>query len=222
MKLSSSRNGAFTLAETSVAAAVVAIILVSIITGGVSLQKTFAGSDGSMKANADQTRILDYVARDARQALTVCVASGSTPTTCVTTPNTGDYLTLTVPPYLDANTGVPVIPTVAAGVSTSKGTVDYGDAGSPSTVKYFPANAPISPSTTYTYQANGQYLIRQVGATQTVISLDCKSLQINFTDKGTSVGTWVSFAPRFNFSNQTSARDGTKVFVTTTLRNPRR
>ena len=210
MKLSSPRNGGFTLAETAVAAAIVAIILVSIVTGGVSLQKVFAGSDGSMKANADQTRILDYIVRDLRQALTVVVS------------NSNQTLTVTVPPYLDPNTGAPVIPSVKAGASGSKGTVDYGDPISPSTVTYFPANAPISPATTYTYQANGQYLIRQVGASQTVISLDCKSLQINVADNTTSVEAWVSFAPRFNFSNAASDRDGTKVYATTTFRNTRR
>jgi Tfp pilus assembly protein PilW len=208
VKLSSPRNSGFTLAETTVAAAIVAIILVSIVTGGVSLQKIFAGSDGSMKANADQTRILDYIVRDLRQALTVVVS------------NSNQTLTVTVPAYLDPNTGAAVIPRVQSGASTSKGTVDYGN--SPSTVTYFPANAPISPATTYTYQANGQYLIRQVGATQTVISLDCKSLQINVTDNTTSVEAWVSFAPRFNFSNATSDRDGTKVYATTTFRNTRR
>jgi prepilin-type N-terminal cleavage/methylation domain-containing protein len=210
MQLRSPNNRGFTLVETMVAAAVVAIILVSIITGGVSLQKIFAGSDASMKANADQTRILDYIARDLRQALTVAVSNG------------GQTLTLTVPPYLDPNTDVPVIPSVKPGGGSGNGTVDYGDSSSPTTVTYFPANAPTPPSTTYTYHANGEYLIRQVGAKQTVISLDCKSLQINFTDNTTSVGTWVSFAPRFNFSNQTSARDGTKVYAITTLRNTRR
>jgi hypothetical protein len=126
---------------------------------------------------------------------------------------------------LDQN-GNPVIPRVTAGSPTGK--ADY--ATSPTTVKYFPANAPTSPSTTYTYQANGAYLIRQVGpdggvgTTQTVISLDCTSLQINFTllpsaAAPTSVQASISFAPRFNFSNAANDRTGTTIYATTTFRN---
>ena len=220
MKLSSSRNGGFTLAETAVASAVVAIIRVSIIIGGVFLQRIFAGSDGSLKAEADQLRVLDYIVRDLRQSLTAAVS------------NSGQTLTLTIPPYLDSSTGNPVIPRVTA----NSDIVDYGDASSPLTVTYFPANAPTSPSTTYTYQANGQYLIRQVGATQTVISLDCTSLQIAFADQAAPspapspvralIQASISFAPRFNFQDHSSSNDpertGTMISATTTSRNPRR
>ena len=210
MKYSTTQKDGYTLVETMVASAVVGIILVSIVIGGVSLQRTFAGSDGALKATADQSRILDYIARDLRQALTVIVS------------NSGQTLTLTMPAYLDQNTGNPVIPTVSAGASSSSGVVDYGDPASPLTVTYFPANPLTSPATTYTYQSNGQYLIRQVGATQTVISLDCPSLQINVADNTTSVSTSISFAPRFNFSNQANARAGSLVYGTTTFRNTRR
>lgn len=210
MNLPNSRKVGYTLMETLVASAVVAVILLAVVTGGASLQKTFAGSDGSLKATADQSRILDYIVRDVRQALTVVVS------------NSGQNLTLTVPPYLDPNTGNPVIPRVIAGAANSPGTVDYGDPSAPSTVTYFPAN-PLPPlATSYTFQANGQYLIRQVGTTQTVISLDCTSLQINVTDNVTSVSVSISYAPRFNFSNFANARTGTAIYATTTFRNPRR
>ena len=117
MKLSSSRNGGFTLAETAVASAIVAIILVSIVIGGVFLQRIFAGSDGSMKAGADQLRVLDYIVRDLRQSLTAAVLPS------------GQELTLTIPAYRDPSTGNPVIPVV----HPNSDTVDYGDAASPLT-----------------------------------------------------------------------------------------
>jgi type II secretory pathway component PulJ len=220
MKLSRRNDGGFTLVETAVASAVVAIILGSIAIGGVSLQKILAGSDASLKATADQSRILDYIVRDVRQAM---VTTG-VPVVSNSGPLIGQMLTLTVPSYLDQN-GNPVIAHVTAGSPT--GTANYGS----TTVKYFPANAPIPPSTTYTYQANGAYLIRQVGpdggvgTTQTVISLDCTSLQINFTlspsaATPTSVQASISFAPRFNFSNSANDRTGTTMYATATFRNP--
>lgn len=214
MKLRSSGNSGFTLAETAVASGVVAIILISIVIGGVSLQRMFAGSDGSLKAVADQSRVLDYLMRDLRQALTVTVT------------NAGQTLTVTVPDYVDSATGKPRVPGIQPGISSyglPRGIVDYG---SGVTVKYFPANAPVSPSTTYVYQSNGPFLIREVTnagvTTQTVISLDCTTLQINLTDKTTTVLASVSFAPRFNFQNLTSERDGTIIYATATLRNTRR
>jgi type II secretory pathway component PulJ len=209
-------DSAFTLVETAVASAVAAIILVAIVIGGVSLQRTFAGSDASMKAQADQSRIMDYIARDLREALYYKVC------------NSGQMLTLMVPDYIDSSTGNARLPVVHAGALDQTtglltGTVDYNYANPCGTkVSYFPANKPTAPSTTYTYTSNGQYLIRQVGSTQTVISLDCTNLQIGFTDQTTSVLVSLSFAPRFNFSNQTNDRAGTTAYTTTVFRsNPR-
>jgi hypothetical protein len=201
--------------ETTVASTVVAIVLAAITVGGILMQRTFAGSDLSLKANADQLRVLDYFVTDMRQALTATVSNG------------GQQLTLTIPPYLNSDTGQPVIPTV---IGTATGaTVDYGSAASPTTVTYFPANVPTPPSTTYTYQANGAYIIRQVGNTQTVISRDCTSLQMRFTDgknllppNPAIVQASINYAPRYNFSNQSGARTGTTVYATSTFRNPRR
>jgi hypothetical protein len=216
MKRSRFTAGAFTLAETAVASGVAAIVLTSIVIGGVSLQKTFSASDASLKAQADQARILDYIARDLRQALYYQVC------------NSGQMLTLMVPDYVDSTTGQPRVPVVHPGsvdqsTGLLSGTVDYNYADACGTkVSYFPANPPTAPSTTYTYTSNGQYLIRQIGNTQTVISLDCASLQIGFTDQGSSVSVSLSFAPRFNFGNQTNDRTGSTAYATTVFRsNPR-
>jgi type II secretory pathway component PulJ len=209
------RKAGFTLAETAVASAIAAIILVAIVTGGVSMQRTFAGSDTSMKAQADQSRIMDYIARDLRQALYYQVC------------NSGQMLTLIVPDYVDysASPPQPRLPVVHPGTLNQStgllsGTVDYNYANTCAIkVSYFPANAPTSPSTTYTYTANGQYLIRQVGNTQTVISKDCTSLQVGFTDQTTAVQVSVTFSPRFNFSDQTNDRTGSTTYTTTVFRS---
>ena len=178
------------------------------------MQKVFAGSDASLKATADQSRIIDYIARDLRQALYYQVC------------NSGQMLTIMVPDYIDPNTNQPRTPTVHPGTLNQatgllNGSVDYNYSSNPcgTKVSYFPANSPTSGSTTYTYSANGQYLIRQVGNTQTVISLDCTTLQIGFTDQTTSVQVSISFAPRFNFDSQTNDRTGTAVYATAAFRN---
>jgi hypothetical protein len=132
-------------------------------------------------------------------------------------------LTVAVPDYVDSSTGAPRIPAVHPGTLDQttgllSGTVDYNYANTCGTkVSYFPTNSIAS--TPYTYSANGQYLIRQVGSTQTVISMDCASLQINFTDQTTSVLLSVSFAPRFNFANQAADRTGATIYNTVTFRS---
>src|SRR4051812_1569449 len=65
----------FTMMEIAIACSIAAVILVSIIIGSTSLQRIFAGSDAGLKATADQMRILDYIARDVRQALTATVSN---------------------------------------------------------------------------------------------------------------------------------------------------
>lgn len=207
----------FTLAEITIACSIAAIILFAMTVGSTSLQKTFGGSDGALKATADQMRILDYVARDVRQALTITVT------------NSGQTLNLTTPDYIDPSTGLPRLPTIKPGGSTyglPQGVVDYGSSASPISVSYFPAAAPTPPSTTYVFQANGPYWIRQVtntqGTTQTVISRDCTSLQISFTDQTSAVTSSISYAPRYNFMQQANSRTGSMLYVNTTLRNTRR
>jgi type II secretory pathway component PulJ len=209
-------NCAFTLVETAIASVVAGIILLAIVIGGVTLQRTFAGSDAAMKAQADQSRVMDYIARDLRQSLFYQVC------------NSGQMLTLMVPDYIDSTTGQARLPVVHPGTLNQatglmSGYADYNYANTCGTkVSYFPANRPTAPSTTYTYSANGQYLIRQVGNTQTVISLDCRDLQIGFTDQATSVLASLSYAPRFNFSNQATDRTGSTAYTTTVFRsNPR-
>lgn len=211
MKLALHPNRAFTLVEVSVASAVAAIILVSIVIGGVSLQKTFTGSDDGLKGTADQSRVLDYLTRDLRQALTVSVG------------NSGQTLTLTLTDYIDPATKAPRMPSVKPGIAKyglPKGVVDYGTV--PITVSYFPAAAPASAGSPYVFQANGPFMVRQEGATQMVIARDSTSLRVNFTDQVSSILASVSFAPRFNFRNDAADRNGTILYATATLRNTRR
>ena len=203
------KDRAFTLVEMLIAAGIASMALLAVVTGCIACQKVFSATDYGLKSSTDQLRIHDYIVRDVRQALTVSVT------------NSGQTLTLTVPDYLDPGTKQPRVPTINPGTPTNgipNGTVDYGDASTPITVSYFPANGPAP----YSYQANGRYLIRQQGAVQTVISRDCTDLQIAFTDQTESVLTAITFAPRFNFRLSANSRTSTAVYATPLLRNNRR
>ena len=200
---------AFTLAEMMVAATIASMALLALVTGIIACQKVFWATDSGLKASADQLRILDYIEGDVRQALTVVVA------------NSGQTLTLTVPNYLDPSTGQPRLPTITPKMKSNgapNGTVDYGDPSAPVTITYFLANGPAP----YSFQSNGQYLIRQKGTVQTVISRDCTNLQITFTDQTTSVLTSISFTPRFTFQPSANPSASTIVCCTPVLRNNRR
>src|SRR4029077_7894742 len=103
--------------------------------------RTLMGSDGSLKANADQARIIDYIARDLRQAMYYSIC------------NSGQMLTLAVPDYVDSSTNSPRIPVLHPGTldpttGLLSGYVDYNyDNTCGTKVSYFPANAPTSGST---------------------------------------------------------------------------
>lgn len=200
---------AFTLVEMMVAAAIASMALLAVVTGTIACQKVFSATDGGLKANADQLRILDYIERDVRQAITVSVT------------NSGQTLTLTVPDYLDPSTGQPRLPAIKPSKKSNgapNGTVDYGDPNAPITVTYFLADGPAP----YSFQANGRYLIRQQNAVQTVISRDCTDLGMAFTDQTTSVLTSISYAPRFTYQSSAIARSNSIVCATPVLRNNRR
>src|SRR5689334_16551406 len=106
------RPQAFTLAETVVAAGVAAVILSAVVLGGVSFLNVFNATDEYYKANADQTRVLDYIAMDLR-----CALSG-------TISNSGQTLTLNMQDYLNyaGNPPVPQSPAYSGTSVTYSGT----------------------------------------------------------------------------------------------------
>ena len=201
----------FTITELMVAAVVSTILLGVIVLGGVALQRTFNASDSALKASADQSRILDFIVRDLRQALTATVTNG------------GQTLTLTTPDYIDTSTNLPRIPSITPATYNTttipKGVVDYGNPGAPLSITYFPTNNTVAP---YSYAANGAWIVRQVGTVQTVISLDSTSLQLSFVDNTNSVTATISYLPQYTRQNTANARSSTLVSATTVFRNNRR
>src|SRR5215472_2304826 len=109
---------AFTLVEMMVAVGCGSIILATVLTAGVALQRSFAAVEGYSIAEGDQLRVLDYIALDCRRALSASVANNT--------------LTLTVPVYYDSNSN-PTTPTLTNGATsygTGSVTITYSKNGS--------------------------------------------------------------------------------------------
>jgi Tfp pilus assembly protein PilW len=111
---SSHRCRAFTLVETVVGAAIGSIILAALMLGSVALLRTFKAVEDYSDAAIDQARILDYIARDVRRAISVAVLQNPT------------RLTLTIPDQYSTTTArtfrTPVVGT--AGATYGSGTVN--------------------------------------------------------------------------------------------------
>jgi type II secretory pathway pseudopilin PulG len=83
------RYAAFTLAELMVAMSITGLLCGALITGSISLQKSFAASRHHVLAQAEQMRLMDYMNLDLRRALSVST--------------TTDRLTLTIPDFYDSS-----------------------------------------------------------------------------------------------------------------------
>jgi type II secretory pathway component PulJ len=112
------RTGAWTLAEIMVAMSISSLLCAGLITGSLTLQKSFIASRHHILAQAEQMRLTDYMNLDLRRALTVSTANGR--------------LTLTIPDYYDSF-GQPRDPQIKNGLAvygTNSKTVTYYKDGS--------------------------------------------------------------------------------------------
>lgn len=94
-----SNRSAFTLAETMIATACATLILAALITGEVTLLRTFDASDRYSASELTAERVTDYIGADLRRALWVtgstggaCVAQLENPTTGGRSPFTSGSL----------------------------------------------------------------------------------------------------------------------------------
>ena len=91
-------------------------ILAAIVAAGVSMQRSYAAVESYSTAEADQLRVLDYIAMDSRRATNVAV------NTVTVNGISESALVLTLPPFYSStsNTAAPNNP------SLSSGTLSYG------------------------------------------------------------------------------------------------
>ena len=184
-----SQASAFTLVEALVGAAVGSIVLAGLMLGAVSLVRSSRASENFSDATINQSRILDYLCRDVRRALTVAVTSNPT------------KLTVTVADqYAGAAPGRAFkIPAVS--LTNAK----YGNA--PVSVSYFLSGS------NFVRQDNG---VTSIIATN--IS-DFEPIFDNSDPNGKTVQFTLTFMPKFKPGSGNTPRAGTKVTASVKRRN---
>jgi hypothetical protein len=115
-----------TIAELVVSTAILSLVAASMLVGISTIQRTFRASQHHAKSQIEQARLIDYVARDLRRALTakVDLYDGS------------ERLTVNIPDYYKAD-GTPNDPVI------SGRTINYGNPADPVVITYFKAGSTV-------------------------------------------------------------------------------
>ena len=102
MKTHPAARAAYTLVELMMATSMTAVIVVAVLSGIVTLQKSYTATEQYATGMADQQRLLDYLALDLRRAMTI-----STSATPWTLDADGKGLQINVPDYYRFNVSDP-------------------------------------------------------------------------------------------------------------------
>lgn len=129
-----------TLVEMMMSVGCGAFILAAIVVAGVAMQRSYAAVEAYSTAEADQLRVLDYIALDARRAIAVCVSNG--------------VLTLTLPTYYSATDTT----ATANAPSVANVTVTACDGSTVTPVTYYASGGIIN----INYQRTGTSFTREV------------------------------------------------------------
>jgi Tfp pilus assembly protein PilW len=185
---------AFTLIEALIGALISGLLLAALAAGSIALIKSYNASEDYSNAQTDQLRVLDYISRDVRRALTVAVTANP------------PKLTLTVPDqYAAANPDR----TFRAPTMTNQGpvlTATYGTA--PVTVSYYVANSNF---------------VRDENGVVNIIAQAVSDFQPVFDDTdpaGKTVKTTLTFVPIFRRTVSNDARIATTLTSRAVMRNP--
>jgi Tfp pilus assembly protein PilW len=202
--LSIHRIRAFTVTEVMVASAVSLMIFAAVLTGVITFQRSFSGAIDYSRGTIDQQRVLDYLSRDIRRALTVTVSANS------------NTLTVTIPDaYASYDAQGNPIGSVQDPTFTSTGVANYGDPTKPITICYYVQNN----------QLLRQQTIGQTGVQSTLVIADSvELLQSSFQDLNCIVNYAVTFNPKMARSDQGNSlvRQLTTLQGSASVRNLRR
>lgn len=196
----------FTLAEMLVGIGAATLILIALILGSISLQRSFAGGDQYATAQDSQLRVMDYLTRDLRRASSVTVSGD------------GSQVSVTVPDYYDkydANGNPSTLPTVNSQPrepTVTNGTLTFGT---------------YSPIITYFVDPTTNSLIRQIDwqasgvakQSRTTIADSIQNFQLNFANYNSVVQAQITFLPILERNSQATARAGTTLNAAVTLRD---
>lgn len=182
---------AFTLSGLLVSTAITATVAGGMLTAVVAIQKSTSASYHHIRSQIQQARLIDYIARDLRRALTVQVGSNQS----------GETLNITIPDYYDAS-GSPNDPVI------SNGGIVYGSSsGVP--VSYFKSGGEVI------RRANGK---NEVLATDVQ---EFKFDYTDNGEQAVSVSISFVPRFQFRNTTSDALRDSTTTFATTLLRNKR-
>jgi Tfp pilus assembly protein PilW len=183
----------FTLVEALIGAVVTSIVLAALIAGGIALLRSFTATKDYSTARTDQLRVLDYISRDVRRALTVSVTANPA------------RLTLTVP---DQYAGADPDRTFRTPTLVTDGT-------------YLGAKYGTNP-VTVSYQVNGSNFVRTEAGISTVIADEITDFQSSFDSAdpaGKTVATSLTFAPTFGRNVSSHVRSTTSLTSRAVMRN---
>jgi hypothetical protein len=183
----------FTLPELLVAGTVSLAMAAGMFTAVSALQRTATASMHHTRSQIQQARLLDYMARDLRAALTVNVD----------TFQGAERLNMTLPDYYDS-AGTPRDPVITGG------TVSYGNPGSSVPVQYYRQGDKVYRS------ANGHATLLAADLSSFAIDFtddgkQAVTISISFIPRYQFKGT-----------TDATLREGTAVYATTLLRNKRK
>lgn len=190
------------MVEVMVGSAIATILAAGMMTGIITLQRSFSASNHHAKSQIEQARLMNYVSRDLRRALKVQVD----------TYQGAKRITMEVPDYYQVDGSGKLVPKDPV---IKNGGIEYGNAAAPVVVSYYKSGSSIYRSVQGGPTINGG---------TTVIASDVNDFVPDYTDQGKQVvGVSVSFVPRFQISPKetSSLRAGTTVYATTLLRNKR-
>ncbi len=200
-------EGGFTVGEMLVAVGASMVILLGLVLGSMSLQRSYAATDQYGTAQNSELRVMDYLTRDLRRAMTVSVTPDKTQVS-VTVPDYYDKYDANGNPILSSDPAVgsnPLDPVITTGAPV------FGT--NPLTITYF-----VDPTT--------NALIRQVnwkvGATaqQSAVTIadSVQNFQLAFVNYGSVIQAQITFLPIFEKNSVATARAGTTLDVAVTLR----
>ena len=213
------KSAGFTLVELMVSAGIASLILGAMVLGAAAFQNIFFATDDYYKSTADQMRVMDYIGRDIRSAVSGTVSSN------------GQILSVVLPDYIDPATSQPRLPTVKTGTSAYFGeptaAVTYASSASDSvTVAYATSGNQITRNKTIV-RSGTTSTVNAVIATNvdnlTLLNASATTGTANFgfgaNGQPKTVTTSASFMPKFNRANSPDARTNTTVYATTVVRN---
>lgn len=183
------RERAFTLVEALIGAGVSSVVLAALALGTVALSRTFRAVEDYSVAAIDQARVLDYIARDVRRALSVSVTADPV------------KLTLTVPNQYAKTSPAREFSTPIV-TSTS---VTYGGGTIP--IAYYVSG------TTFVRQEGGIQTVIATNVADFIPNFDSSD------PNGKTLKTTISFMPLFRSTATTGARTATALTNRVFLRN---